>query len=73
MRRASSLRESVDLVERGMLKRTLIAANCVLALCALPVWASGGASGTKVTFKTQGELGEVVNNPYDLETHNAVG
>lgn len=49
-----------------MLKRTLIAANCVLALCALPVWASGGASGTKVTFKTQGELGEVVNNPYDL-------
>ena len=58
--------ESVDLVERGMLKRTLIAAHCVMALCALPAWASGGASGTKVTFETQGELGEVVNNPYDI-------
>ena len=29
-------------------------------------WAIGGPSGTKVGFKTQGELGEVVSNPYDL-------
>ena len=29
-------------------------------------WAIGGPSGTKVGFKTQGELGEVVSNPYDI-------
>ena len=29
-------------------------------------FAVGGPSGTKVEYTTQGELGEVVNNPYDI-------
>lgn len=30
------------------------------------VWAVGGPAGTKVTFPVQGDLGEIVNNPYDI-------
>lgn len=43
------------------------AAAAALMLTASPaVYAIGGPSGTAVTFNAQGELGEVVNNPYDI-------
>lgn len=37
-----------------------------LAFGASNAWAVGGPAGTKVTFPVQGDLGEIVNNPYDI-------
>lgn len=38
----------------------------VFALSTTPAWAVGGPAGSKVDFPVQGDLGEIVNNPYDI-------
>lgn len=45
---------------------TAALAAVFLTAAAVPAAASGGPSGTQVKFQTQGQIGEVVNNPYDI-------
>ena len=53
-----------------MKKKARIAAAALAVFGAMTIstaaFAVGGPSGTKVEYTTQGELGEVVNNPYDI-------
>ena len=52
-------------------KKSLLTAAVALAL-PLSVMASGGASGTKIDWIVEGELGTVVINPYDIAPLTAV-
>ena len=52
-------------------KKSLLTAALALAL-PLSVMASGGASGTKIDWIVEGELGTVVINPYDIAPLTAV-
>lgn len=52
-------------------KKSLLTAAVALAL-PLSAFASGGASGTKINWLVQGELGQVVINPYDIAPLTAV-
>ena len=56
-------------------RRTLCGlAGSALFLSQFPraVFAAGGPSGLKVDFPQQGELGEVIGNPYDIAPLTAV-
>ena len=51
---------------------TLSVAAALAFALPLPAAAVGGPSGTKVEFQRQGELGEVVLNPYDIAPLTAI-